>query len=61
MTGKGAQVVGKIHSGKVLLPPWDLIVNDITRLRLKQLFVGLAIFGGVQPPVAGKFENYDWP
>ncbi len=28
-------------------PPWDPIVHDVTRLRLKQLFVGLAIFVSV--------------
>jgi hypothetical protein len=28
-------------------PPWDPIVYDVTRLRLNQLFVGLAIFVSV--------------
>ena len=28
-------------------PPWEPIVHDVTRLRLNQLFVGLAIFVSV--------------
>jgi hypothetical protein len=39
-------VAGKV-SGMVFPPPWDPIVHDVTRLRLNQLFVGLAIFGSV--------------
>jgi hypothetical protein len=44
-------------------------VCDVTRLRLNQLFVGLAIFvsvclvtkhsGTASDPAAGKFENYN--
>ena len=47
MTGKGAQVAGKVLLGMVFLPPWDPIVHDATRLQLNQLFVGLAIFVSV--------------
>ncbi len=47
MTGKGAQVDVKVLSGIVFPPPWDPIVHDVTRLRLNQLLVGLAIFVSV--------------
>ena len=47
MTGEGAQVAGNVLLGMVFPPPWDPIVHDVTRLRLNQLFVGLAIFVSV--------------